>query len=252
MASPSVIWDNGYHFWGIRHNEDDVGLYYMFSPDGLSWTDMERCSVPQARETDMWHGTVTYWEGAFYFVWVGLHGEHRQRIYMATSSDGREYGDFKEIVQNDTGWAFLYRPALLLEKNRLSCFYGVVRCDGRWLIAASMGDSVDHLCGITAQQVQSSEERVATTRKLRAQNIKKVKNYFILRLLLLTPLSLLLFVFLDSALLAWAVSVIMAALASRFCFHDRRAFLTGLISGTADACIAVFLAQIVEELVSLF
>lgn len=149
LASPSVHWNGEkYEFWGIRHDRDDIGLYYMTSLDGDCWSPLRKCMVPQARETDMWHGAVAIDSGKVRFVWVGHGGKHRNYIYMADGVDSCNFFNTRIIIRNDTKWNFLYRPCIVRVDNTCVCYYGAIRKDGKWLITMSRGADWDQLRGI--------------------------------------------------------------------------------------------------------
>lgn len=119
LASPSIVWENNrYRFWGIYYSDKHIGLYYMESDNGLSWSKLKECSVPEAYETQLWHGTVIPTKEGYSFVWVGKNGINADRIYYSKSTDGFVFDEPSIIVENDTKWKSLYRPALLIDEGK--------------------------------------------------------------------------------------------------------------------------------------
>ena len=256
LASESVIWtETGYQFWGIRNAGEETGLYFMHSTDGKQWSELTRCSIPQAQETDMWHGTVVYQEANYHFVWVGLSGKQRNIIYYSNSTDGISFSAPQKIVENDTGWEFLYRPCLIKGNDIWYCYYGVVRCDGKWLISLSKGSNVNTLDGITASEIGATKQElinlVASTKKLRLKLYKQyIYSLVIPRLLGLCPLFLILrLLFIESPLLAWSFACI-CCVAITYCAIDKKSFLCrGVFMGTVIACIVAFFKEIIQHIV---
>lgn len=195
LVSESVIYNGEYLFWGIRHTKEDTGLYFMRSSDGICWTEPEKCEIPGADTTDMWHGTVIYQEGRYHFVWVGNSGAARGRVYYAHSMDGLRFSDPQVIIENDAGWKFLYRPCLLKTRGQWYCYYGVIRCDNRWMISMSRGESLHNLSGITGAELgaicQPLDNLVDSDFKLLVRQWKhRIGALFTPRLMLLIPFSL--------------------------------------------------------------
>lgn len=261
LVSQSVIYDGAYRFWGIRHTKEDTGLYFMCSEDGVQWSGLTKCDVPDAALTDMWHGTVIFAEGQYHFVWVGHSGKHRNQIYYANSYDGCSFTVASVIVDNDAGWDYLYRPCLLWERNRWYCYYGAIRCDGKWLISMSGGESLNHLTGITPADLgeihQPAEALVASSAKLRAKRYAKdIMKLFTPRLLVCLPFLTILRFCHVSPLMIWAVAVFFSAVYSAVLIEPKRMIRRGVVMGTVNACISVFVyeicAQILKIIVDLF
>lgn len=253
LASPTIIWnDAGYHFWGIRNSEEFTGLYYMHSLDGTEWSELQPCSVPLGAQLYMWHGALTIHEDTWYFVWVGNKGVSRNQIYLSTSHDGRHFSQPRIIVKNDTGWDYLYRPSLLINQAMFYCFYGVIRCDNRWLIGMSYGNSLDGLVGITPQEIPYHSNRISTTPKLQLKKrIRAITALIIPRMLLLTPIILLLQLLSGSIVLATTSSFILcAAFYTRF---DRKHYLAGgILMGLLCSVFANYVYALLTELLFKF
>lgn len=252
MASPSVLYSGGYHLWGIRNSPNDTGLYYMFSEDGTSWSPMKKCSVERDAETDMWHGTVSQFHDQYYFVWVGHSGKHRQHIFLATSQDGQQFSGTKTIIANDTGWAFLYRPALLKTDEGFYCYYGVIRCDNKWMIAGSFGKTPDSMVGIGSNEITVNNDTISQTPKLKLkQKIHTLRGLMIPRVFLLTPLFFVMLLLVKNLYLCWAVAVIFCMIIYRLRFHHKAYLAGGFVSGSSCMAIAVFVQQLIWEFVKL-
>ena len=250
LVSESVIYDGAYLFWGIRHSKEDTGLYFMRSEDGIHWSEPEKCGIPDAVLTDMWHGTVIFQEGRYHFVWVGNSGKARSKIYYSSSADGIRFSAPRVIVENDAGWEFLYRPCLLKDKDQWYCYYGVIRCDGKWLISMSRGGSLQNLTGVTPEELgKTSQLLIASDVKMRMRRwIKDTANLFTPRLMILTPLLILLRFLQFSPLTVWFLSIICGTVCAFVLFDPKRAIRRGILMGTAAACVAAFLAEIAAQI----
>lgn len=254
LVSQSVIYDGAYLYWGIRNTQDDTGLYFMSSEDGIHWSDMIKCDVPDAALTDMWHGTVIFVDNQYHFVWVGNSQKHRDRIYYACSDNRISFSQPSVIIENDSGWAFLYRPCLIKENELWYCYYGTVRCDGKWLISMSKGESLYHLKGITTADLgiiyQNIEALIATNSKLYLkQNAKHIMGCFAPRMLLLLPLTLVLRCFQLSAPMIWLASVVCCSIYT-LAWRGRKTMIQrGLVMGTVNACICAFIAELLAAFI---
>ena len=256
LVSQSVIYDGEYLFWGIRHTPEDTALYFMRSKDGIRWSDLEKCEVPDAALTDMWHGTVIHTENRYHFVWVGYAGLHRNRIYYAGSADGRRFSEPAVIVDNDAGWDYLYRPCLLKAQNRWYCYYGANRIDGKWLISMSKGESLEHMKGITEEELgpigQDVRALTAWNRKLRMDRwLADTAGLAAPRLLLLLPCLTALRFLGCSALTLWFAAILSSAVCSRILIEPKRMLRRGVVMGTISACVSEFLFGILTQLLQI-
>lgn len=247
LASQTVLFEDGqYHFWGVQNTTEHIALHYMNSSDGISWSAFEKCDVPDAERTNMWHGALTRYKDKLYFVWVG-NREKNQDIYVATSSDRKHFSSASVIIHNDAGWDFLYRPALIIDNGQFYCFYGVVRCDGKWMVALSKGESIECLTGTSFDEVGYSIDRTAGNTKLRLKvAVKKLMSVFVPRLSVgIIPLMI---IALESTWLSWLAGVLMCMTLFYLKF-DRKHFIQGgLINGTIYSAAGVFLAQLFLEM----
>jgi hypothetical protein len=217
---------------------------------------LEKCEVPDAALTDMWHGTVIHTENRYHFVWVGYAGLHRNRIYYAGSADGRRFSEPAVIVDNDAGWDYLYRPCLLKAQNRWYCYYGANRIDGKWLISMSKGESLEHMKGITAEELgpigQDVRALTAWSRKLRMDRwIADAAGLAAPRLLLLLPCLTALRFLGCSALTLWFAAILSSAVCSRILIEPKRMLRRGLVMGTINACVSEFLFGILTQLLQI-
>lgn len=252
-VSPSVYWNGkSYDFWCISNKEKIGGeLYHMQSIDAQIWSELQKCDVPNSLETHMWHGSVSKYQNKYYLVWVGNGKKSKSRIYFATSQDGIHYQDSRVIIQNDTKWAFLYRPSLIVENDRYFCFYGVVRYDGKWLISMSSGDNIEHLkglsTGILPQGVRSG--LISATGKMQIRRVMQhIQSLFIPRLLAVVPVLLLLRLLTNILpLTAWLVSVLISAAALPLLTRYFSA-KTSVLMGTVSACITSFLYELLIQI----
>lgn len=253
LASPTIFWDEtGYHFWGIRNSAECTGLYYMHSTDGVDWGALQPCSVPRSAQNHMWHGALTIHDGIYHFVWVGNQGDSKNNIYLSVSSDGLNFSQPRIIVTNDAGWDYLYRPALLIENGMYYCFYGVVRCDNRWLIGMSRGTSLDLLVGISTQDVAYHDDRISTTRRLKLKRrIHTITGLIVPRMVLLMPLVLVLQLLSGSVWLATAGSVALCMVVYT-CFDRKRFCAGGILMGLLCAIFANYVHSLFVELLAQF
>ena len=253
LVSESVIYDGAYFFWGIRHTKEDTGLYFMRSDDGIQWSEPVKCEVPDAAATDMWHGTVICQDGQYHFVWVGYSGLSRNRIYYANSADGIRFSEPRVIVENDVGWEYLYRPCLLKTGEQWYCYYGVIRCDGKWMVSLSRGGLLQKLTGITAAElgetIQPLSELIASSPKLRLRRrMKDTAALFTPRLMLLTPLLVMLRLLNVSPLAVWSFSMVCGMICSYIRIDRKHAVQRGIFMGTTAASVATFLVEIITEI----
>lgn len=248
LCSPTIIYEDGrYRFWGIRHSEKDICLYEMTSPDGKTWSELTECVVPKAKETLMWHGAITKSDDVYYYVWVGK-GEHNQHIFMAISDDGSTFSEPSVIVSNDTGWNYLYRPALLIEAGRFYCFYGVVRYDGKWLVALSEGNDPYNLHGVGNEKIVFAPERSAETKiqRLKIVFAALFERISFRQIILVVPLML---ISQFSVWLCWLLGIVVCSAMFGLLIEKKDCFLNGLVNGTFYAAVAVFLAQLLQEVI---
>lgn len=253
LVSPSVIYAGEYLFWGICHVKENTGLYFMRSEDGVHWSNLEKCDVPDAVLTDMWHGTVSFVEKQYHFVWVGNSGANRDRIYYANSDDGYRFTVPTVIVNNDVGWEFLYRPCLLRNQNRWYCYYGVIRSDGKWMISMSHGETLDKLRGISHEDLgelsQPLDALIVANHRLRLkQCFRKIVGYFTPKLMALMPLLVGLRILHVGPITAWIIAVIGCTIGSAIWIDRKNPIWRGFIMGTSNACMAAFLAEILEKI----
>lgn len=249
-VSPSVYW-NGllYDFWCISNKGKTGGeLYHMQSVDAQIWSELQKCDVPSSLETQMWHGSVSKYHDQYYLVWVGNGKKSKNKIYFAESQDGIHYQESRAIIQNDTKWAFLYRPTLLVENDRYFCIYGVVRCDGKWLVSMSSGDDLDHLSGLSTGSLpqEACSRLISSTSKMQIRCvIKHTQSLFVPRLLAIVPALLLCRLLTDiTPLTVWLISILASAVASPLlikCFSLK----FSVFMGTVSACITAFLYELI-------
>lgn len=256
LVSESVIYDGKYCFWGIRHTKEAPGLYFMRSDDGIQWSEPVKCEVPDAAATDMWHGTVICQEGQYHFVWVGYSGPARNRIHYADSADGIRFSEPQVIVENDASWEYLYRPCLLKAGEQWHCYYGVIRCDGKWMVSLSRGEVLRNLSGITAADlgptIQPLSELIASSpRLLLRRRMKEVTRLVTPRLMILVPFLLILRLLQLSPLTSWLAACACGIGYSAIVFGSKRSILRGLLMGTISACIVAFLCEIFSQLQAL-
>ncbi len=256
LASETVLFDKdtGYRFWGIRNSDEEKGLFYKESLNGYDWSAYKKCTIPDCNQTDIWHGTVTIIDGLYYFVWVGKSGVQKNRIYLSTSSDGIVFSGPKQILQNDTGWAFLYRPVLIREEGLFYCFYGVVRKDGKWLIALSAGKTLDTLEGVFIQDPSFTlKERISSTPKMQVKSIlNKLRQAFVPRMSPLALLSLLLQLIFKSTAVNLFCSILIATAVCRAFISKENCLRTGAVMGTLCSSISLLMIQITIEMIHFF
>ena len=257
LVSESVIYNGAYQFWGIRYSKEDTGLYFMYSEDGVHWSEPEKCDIPDATSTDMWHGTVSYQDGIYYFVWVGHAGKPCNQIFYSVSTDGFHFSSPQVMIENDSGWEYLYRPCLLKKEEILHCYYGVIRCDGKWMISLSRGEEIQEMAGVTPADLgttsQPLHELIASDTKMRIQRcMTDTAMFFTPRLLILIPLLILLRFLQISPVMAWVVSMICCIVCSFLLVDRKKVIRRGIIMGTANACIAAFLAEMLLQMLQMF
>lgn len=147
--SPSILWDGSkYQMWAIGYNlwNTEGTFIYQESSDGVHWTAPVPCSIGQIHSgIDIWHGAVSKYLGAYYLVYID---SEMQQVLYCSSEDGITFTEPKVIVDNGGYWLHLYRPALLFEKDAVTCFYGIVNQANQWYISSSSGSQVDTLSGL--------------------------------------------------------------------------------------------------------
>ena len=200
----------------------------------------------------MWHGTVTYQGGQYHFAWVGNSGKSRNQIYYSVSTDGCQFSCPQVLIENDAGWDYLYRPCLLMEGGRWHCYYGVIRCDGKWMISMSRGVSLKDMAGITADDLgvlgQPLRELIASDTKMRIRRkIKDTASLFTPRLIMLVPIMILLRFLQFSPLAVWFLSVIGSIACAFLIIGSKWAIRRGMVMGTVTACVTVFLTEVVSQ-----
>lgn len=197
--SPSIIWKDGkYQFWGIGYEKfDNTGtVAYFESVDGKNWSNQKNCSIDGVNTNlPVWHGSVTYSIGTYYFVYIESSNDSQQ-IYCCQSSNGVDYEYNSVVVQNraDSNWKKLYRPFLLIDHENYELFYGVITGNNEWYITKSSGTDIHDLSGITSsdeQRMKPLESHVTDTHSLVyifKDFIKQLKTGLRVELFLICPL----------------------------------------------------------------
>lgn len=169
--SPSIIWNDGkYQSWGIGYgNYNNTGtVAYSESVDGKNWSNQKICSIDGVNTNlPIWHGSVTYSMGTYYFVYIESSNDSQQ-VFCCQSSNGVEFEHNAVVVQNrdDSSWKKLYRPFLLIDNEYYELFYGVITGNNEWYITKSSGTDIENLSGITSsdeQRMKPLESRVTDT-----------------------------------------------------------------------------------------
>lgn len=154
--SPSIIWDgNKYQMWAIGYNlwNTEGTFVYQESGDGIHWSEPALCSIGQVYSgLDIWHGAVSKYLDTYHLVFID---NEMQQILYCSSKDGITFNEPKVVVNNGEYWHHLYRPALLFEKNTVTCFYGIVTQENQWYISSSSGAYVDTLSGLRASSISN-------------------------------------------------------------------------------------------------
>ncbi len=248
LASPTIIWNvDHYEFWGIRNDKSDINAYYMQSSDGITWSELIPCVIPDVEKTSMWHGTVSFIHNKYYFVWVGNSNSQRNVIYYAESKDKIEYTYPKRIINNDTGWNYLYRPCLVFENSNWYCYYGVVRFDGKWLIGVSSGKDLNSLVGCNISQSNDSE-LISITPKMKIKyHLGKAKTLFSIRALVILPVVLSIrMIFNINPITSLATAVVLSTLFSYFFIYKKTALYQGIFMGLLNSCIISFIVEMIN------
>lgn len=148
--SPSIIWDGTkYQMWSIGYDLWDTSgtFVYQESVNGFDWSIPISCSLDdQYSNIDIWHGSVTMYDGEYQFVFVD--NTDKQEIFHCSSMDGIHFRDLNVIIKNNEYWDYLYRPVLVYDENTVSCIYGVVNQENQWYISMSIGSELNHLEGV--------------------------------------------------------------------------------------------------------
>lgn len=152
LVSPMILFEDGkYRMWGVRHDAQDVGLYYTESCDCRSWTPYSKVFVPEAYKTKMWHGDICRFHNRLLLVWCSKENKRNRnsRIYLAESDDdGKTFKNSRSIVENKSGWMHFYRPTIMIKENLVLLYYGLVTKDNRWYIGMSRGNDINALAPI--------------------------------------------------------------------------------------------------------
>lgn len=171
LVSPTIIWfHDKYIIWFIKNNSDGNYLLSTTSYDGKEWTEFRNCKIPQIKPGMMWHGSISFIDEHFTFVFVGNKKPFNQHIYICTSNDGYLFSAPISIVKNNAGWRNIYRPFLLKDNNIYYLYYGIIRLDNRWLIGLSIGQTPYEFIGFNYYSEKSLKpERI----KLRFKSLHK-------------------------------------------------------------------------------
>lgn len=152
--SPSILWDDDkYQMWAIGYDlwGTEGTFAYQESSDGIHWSEPVLCSIEQKySELDMWHGAVSKHREIYHFVFID---NEKQQVLYCTSKNGTEFSEPVVVINNGEYWRHLYRPALLLEDESITCFYGVVNQENQWYISSSSGAQMNALFGLREQDV---------------------------------------------------------------------------------------------------
>lgn len=189
--SPSVYWNKDrYQMWSIGYDmwETTGTVVYQESKDGVTWSDPVFCSIGGQDELlDIWHGSVSVYEGTFHFVYIG--NTEKDHVYYTTSKDGVNFENSRVIVKNDGWWRNLYRPTLVMEDDHAACIYGVINEANEWYLSMSTGERLEQLQGIEkadVKQMHEMPEDVTDTKSvgyIMGQMKDAFRSYFRLKLL---------------------------------------------------------------------
>lgn len=150
--SPSVLWDGEkYQMWSIGYDMwGTTGTFvHQESEDGIHWSRPVQCSIgTEYFELDIWHGAVSMHLGEYYFAFID---NAKQKIYYCSSKDGIRFSEKEVIVDNGDYWDYLYRPVLLFDDAKITCFYGVIDEENHWYLSSSSGTQIEKLQGLRGQ-----------------------------------------------------------------------------------------------------
>ena len=153
-------------------------MVYSESTDDNTWTPFEKCSFGGYYGIEkIWHGAVSL-DDTYRFVFIEDSGKSDTILY-AESRDGTTWESPVPIVRKESFWKAFYRPCILYSDNEFYCTYGVITQDNEWYLSMSVGDSVDNLHGISAQDAGNSEENMAIYREHTLVNLAKSVYRFV-------------------------------------------------------------------------
>lgn len=252
LCSESIMYQKGkgYCFWGIKNTPLEKAVYYMDSQDGKEWSHFEKCSIPGIERTDVWHGSVTLIDDEFHFVWVGLSGKERNKVYHSTSKDGLSFSQVQTILINDARWEHLYRPDLIKVDGCYYCFYGVKRIDGKWLICLSTGESLERLEGypaINAFDVLTMGSEAFSGKLFLHAVIMRVRSRFIPSLLVLIVPLFICRVFYNQSIVLWLLSCFISAIYCCLRISKKHAITSGIYMGTMTSAIAFLIVEFLNN-----
>ena len=157
--SPSIIYLEGkYKMWAIKPSTaaESGALVHSESKDGQKWSSFETCEVDGNNEINaIWHGAVSF-DSSYRLVYIDSSGKS-DTIWYSQSEDGIVWEKATPIIRKSNFWDGYYRPCVLYSDSQFYCIYGVITQDNEWYLSMSMGDSIDDLRGISAQDVGDSE-----------------------------------------------------------------------------------------------
>lgn len=130
-------------------------------------------------------------------------------------------------------------------------YYGVVRHDGKWMIALSSGEDVDHLCGICPAETENHVEYVSFTRRMMLKkSINQIKALIVPRILVQIPLLFVLQCLSKSVWVVWGISMILSVAAHYFLFYRGKCLTGGIVMGTLCAASTTFVYQVMSEAIA--
>lgn len=167
FLSPSVAYIDGiYRVWAIRSSSisKSGALVCMESPNGKDWSAAESCSFAGNENLPaIWHGAVSY-DTIYRFVYTES-SDGSDRILYAESEDGIIWSEPEVIVEKGSYWKGFYRPCILFSDEICYCVYGVITQENEWYLSMSTGASPEALCGITVQDIGSTDVNAKLAQK---------------------------------------------------------------------------------------
>lgn len=251
MVSPSVLYyAHAYHFWGIRNDEEEIALYYMNSNNALKWSVLQKCEVPDAVKTGMWHGCV-YKSNAdkYYFVWMGhksilnAKNSNEQNIMISESLDGHTFSDAKILVKNKN-WDYFYRPCFFIIDQIYYCIYGVVRSDGAWYISQSHGTDLKEM-----KELEYSNGYIKSI--TRGSVFRTIKNSVLINnklTVFITFIASVLLHFFSNSIIASSLTCLLFLLLNINCICSRARFVKYLLQGLLIDIITVYIFSFISQL----
>ena len=145
MLSPSIIYDNCYKMWAVKHGKDPKKIVLLESKDAINWAPCITCTFTDTIPHP-WHIDVQHIDGYYWLVDYEL----SNCIDLYKSSDGFTFSFVKTLVRQEGVYGCkdeygLYRASLVKVSDKDNRLYYSTKSRFCTHIALLQGESVENM-----------------------------------------------------------------------------------------------------------